>query len=318
MPAADRWRDFFAARGRCETKRGAGTFRIFVEVPSPSRQTPDPQKWITPSVTHPPPRSRTRSRTRRRVRRRARSTRLRPRPPRRTRRTRMATPAPRRKRRTRRTWSRKSSSTTRRLRPSKLRGTRSCYQRVTVVLTGMPRAPPPALAAAPATASAPAAAPQAPPPPPNVATGASGIQFVDGSVTPAKRKPGRPKGSKTKKPRLDSVAPAAAASSASVGPQYPGFKHAPPGPQPPPTSAYPEVNAHNKQYYDFQWRVLNLCSEFYLAAEQLLVSAFRSTEDILMLSVSSLPERGVSIGHRSIVQHGTRALGRPDPTHQQG
>lgn len=29
--------------------------------------------------------------------------------------------------------------------------------------------------------------------------------------------------------------------------------------------------AQNQQYYEFQWRVLNLCSEFYGAAEELIV-----------------------------------------------
>jgi hypothetical protein len=33
-----------------------------------------------------------------------------------------------------------------------------------------------------------------------------------------------------------------------------------------------DVNPQNQQYYEFQWRVLNLCAEFYGAAEELLVS----------------------------------------------
>lgn len=37
---------------------------------------------------------------------------------------------------------------------------------------------------------------------------------------------------------------------------------------------HPDVNAHNQQYYEFQWRVLNLCAEFYGAAEELVVSKF--------------------------------------------
>ena len=32
------------------------------------------------------------------------------------------------------------------------------------------------------------------------------------------------------------------------------------------------MNAQNQQYYEFQWRVLNLCAEFYGAAEELVVS----------------------------------------------
>jgi hypothetical protein len=31
------------------------------------------------------------------------------------------------------------------------------------------------------------------------------------------------------------------------------------------------MNAQNQQYYEFQWRVLNLCAEFYGAAEELVV-----------------------------------------------
>jgi hypothetical protein len=36
-------------------------------------------------------------------------------------------------------------------------------------------------------------------------------------------------------------------------------------------AAPPEVNAQNHQYYEFQWRMLTLCAEFYSAAEELLV-----------------------------------------------
>jgi hypothetical protein len=31
------------------------------------------------------------------------------------------------------------------------------------------------------------------------------------------------------------------------------------------------VTAQNQQYYEFQWRLLNLCAEFYGAAEELVV-----------------------------------------------
>jgi hypothetical protein len=162
--------------------------------------------------------------------------------------------------------------------------------------------------------SAPVSAAQAPSSA-GTSAGLSDLQFIDSSVTPAKRKPGRPKGSKTKKPRLDmsAPAPAAAAAGAVAGSQYPGFKHAPPGPQPPPTSAYPEVNAHNKQYYDFQWRVLNLCSEFYLAAEQLLVS--RRSCISKHNSRLRFSERGVTAGHRSVLYHGSHPRSRPHPAH---
>jgi hypothetical protein len=38
-----------------------------------------------------------------------------------------------------------------------------------------------------------------------------------------------------------------------------------------PQSHLPEVNEHNERYYEFQWRILNLCSEFYAAADEILV-----------------------------------------------
>ncbi len=31
------------------------------------------------------------------------------------------------------------------------------------------------------------------------------------------------------------------------------------------------MSQQNQQFYDFQWRALNLCSEFYNAAEELVV-----------------------------------------------
>ncbi|VDB94285.1 unnamed protein product [Peniophora sp. CBMAI 1063] len=69
-----------------------------------------------------------------------------------------------------------------------------------------------------------------------------------------KRRPGRPKGSKNRKPRESPTAtkqpPFATPSTAA--PSIPGMP------------------AQNQQYYEFQWRVLNLCSEFYGAAEELI------------------------------------------------
>lgn len=32
------------------------------------------------------------------------------------------------------------------------------------------------------------------------------------------------------------------------------------------------MSQQNQQFYEFQWRALNLCSEFYNAAEELVVS----------------------------------------------
>ncbi|TFK40158.1 hypothetical protein BDQ12DRAFT_485905 [Crucibulum laeve] len=76
-----------------------------------------------------------------------------------------------------------------------------------------------------------------------------------------KRRPGRPRGSKNRRPR------------AAPGPpkQDPPFQY-----QGQPMNAtvappqQPEVNSQNQQYYEFQWRVLNLCAEFYTAAEELV------------------------------------------------
>ncbi|KAI0267683.1 hypothetical protein BC834DRAFT_54903 [Gloeopeniophorella convolvens] len=72
-----------------------------------------------------------------------------------------------------------------------------------------------------------------------------------------KRRPGRPKGSRNRKPRES-----AGSSGKSQFPSYPMSQSgAPP---------LPGVTAQNQQYYEFQWRVLNLCSEFYGAAEELI------------------------------------------------
>ncbi|KAG2017785.1 hypothetical protein CC2G_007266 [Coprinopsis cinerea AmutBmut pab1-1] len=66
-----------------------------------------------------------------------------------------------------------------------------------------------------------------------------------------KRRPGRPRGSKNRKVRI------------SQG----GRDAAPPPSGPPP---HPDINSSNQQYYEFQWRILNLCAEFYGAAEELV------------------------------------------------
>lgn len=85
------------------------------------------------------------------------------------------------------------------------------------------------------------------------------------TATPeVKRKPGRPRGSKNRKPRVG------------FGKADGQFYY--PAPPAPTTTAaagqipqHPNVNASNQQYYEFQWRVLNLCGEFYAAAEELVV-----------------------------------------------
>jgi hypothetical protein len=78
----------------------------------------------------------------------------------------------------------------------------------------------------------------------------------DGEVK-SKRGPGRPKGSRsTKKPNSK------AAGSMHNFSQYP-----------PPPAIPQEAGLHqqHQDYYKFQWRTLNLCAEFYSAAEELVV-----------------------------------------------
>ncbi|TFY76675.1 hypothetical protein EWM64_g7336 [Hericium alpestre] len=80
-----------------------------------------------------------------------------------------------------------------------------------------------------------------------------------------KRRPGRPKGSRNRKPRE---------SAGSASKAQHGFHNYPPPPSGAPN--LPGVTPQNQQYYEFQWRILNLCSEFYGAAEE-LVKATPST-----------------------------------------
>ncbi|KAI9568206.1 hypothetical protein HD554DRAFT_2100829 [Boletus coccyginus] len=82
-----------------------------------------------------------------------------------------------------------------------------------------------------------------------------------------KRRPGRPRGSKNRRIRSSAVerdAPVPSAAVVKHPPTTHGFYQysAPPAPG--------EVHPHNQQYYEFQWRVLNLCAEFYGAAEELI------------------------------------------------
>lgn len=75
---------------------------------------------------------------------------------------------------------------------------------------------------------------------------------------PPKRRPGRPRGSKNRSKGKSVEATSATIIPASSNQQQP--------------SAPTNVNPQNQQYYEFQWRVLNLCAEFYGAAEELVVS----------------------------------------------
>ncbi|EIW83906.1 hypothetical protein CONPUDRAFT_135546 [Coniophora puteana RWD-64-598 SS2] len=79
-----------------------------------------------------------------------------------------------------------------------------------------------------------------------------------------KRKPGRPRGSKNKKGRMISTVDLTNTRPPTVPAQQHGFYQYTPGGQP------GEVNSNNQQYYEFQWRVLSLCAEFYGAAEELV------------------------------------------------
>ncbi|KAA1467549.1 hypothetical protein DENSPDRAFT_863071 [Dentipellis sp. KUC8613] len=71
-----------------------------------------------------------------------------------------------------------------------------------------------------------------------------------------KRRPGRPKGSRNRKPRE---------SANKTQHNFHSYTT-------PPTIApnVPGLTPQNQQYYEFQWRILNLCSEFYGAAEELV------------------------------------------------
>ncbi|KAH0585473.1 hypothetical protein H2248_008713 [Termitomyces sp. 'cryptogamus'] len=82
-------------------------------------------------------------------------------------------------------------------------------------------------------------------------------QQEDMNSQAAKRRPGRPRGSKNRKPRI----------SQTISKPEAAFYTTPAAVTPP---QHPDVNAHNQLYYEFQWRVLNLCSEFYTAAEELV------------------------------------------------
>ncbi|KAI5117964.1 hypothetical protein M0805_001625 [Coniferiporia weirii] len=100
------------------------------------------------------------------------------------------------------------------------------------------------------------------------------------NAAPARRRPGRPKGSKNKKPRYD-LSGSPPKQQFTPAPFY-GYAPAPhPGavpmqPNPPPHPVpvpYPAPDASNQAFYDFQWRVLTLCSEFYNAADELIRGA---------------------------------------------
>ncbi|KAF9048446.1 hypothetical protein BJ165DRAFT_1459614 [Panaeolus papilionaceus] len=91
----------------------------------------------------------------------------------------------------------------------------------------------------------------------------------DPSTPPVqKRGPGRPRGSKNRRPRVGSAKHEAQYQYTSQ-PAQPSTSTAAPPPTTGPPS-HPNINPQNEQYYDFQWRVLTLCAEFYGAAEELI------------------------------------------------
>ncbi|EGN98714.1 hypothetical protein SERLA73DRAFT_54914 [Serpula lacrymans var. lacrymans S7.3] len=94
-----------------------------------------------------------------------------------------------------------------------------------------------------------------------------GLQHQDGDHSQQKRRPGRPRGSKNRKARASAGDSTTTPTKANAPTQHPGFYQYPPLQGQPQHS---DVNPHNQQYYEFQWRVLNLCAEFYGAAEELV------------------------------------------------
>ena len=103
-------------------------------------------------------------------------------------------------------------------------------------------------------------------------TTAAGKQRAD--ITPPdppqdgerKRRPGRPRGSKNRRTRALAIDKDPANAASKTSPAQHGFYQYTASPAP------GEIQPHNQQYYEFQWRVLNLCAEFYGAAEELVVS----------------------------------------------
>jgi hypothetical protein len=71
-----------------------------------------------------------------------------------------------------------------------------------------------------------------------------------------KRRPGRPRGSRTKKATGKSTPQAVNFTVPAKVPSTPGA---------------PRKDEPSREYYDFRWKVIHLCNEFYTAAEELVV-----------------------------------------------
>lgn len=82
-----------------------------------------------------------------------------------------------------------------------------------------------------------------------------------------KRRPGRPRGSKNRRPRTATTTTQSPPKPPLQYPSHSPLSSTATGTAPP---QHPDVNTQNQQYYEFQWRVLNLCAEFYGAAEELV------------------------------------------------
>lgn len=123
------------------------------------------------------------------------------------------------------------------------------------------------------------------------------------STEPPKRRPGRPRGSKNRKTRQNAT---------TVKQQQQ---------QDPSTSSqFSEVNAQNQHYYEFQWRVLNLCAEFYGAAEELVVSPSSSYSYIIIADVTTIDshiESDSTTCHLSMLPYGPLRQSRPSQPAQQ-
>lgn len=74
--------------------------------------------------------------------------------------------------------------------------------------------------------------------------------------------------------------------------------------------------AQNQQYYEFQWRVLNLCSEFYGAAEELIVC--ESLLKLLLCVLTLDLEGNTSLHHTANVSTRPRGQGKPDGNAERG
>lgn len=122
-----------------------------------------------------------------------------------------------------------------------------------------------------------------------------------------KRKPGRPRGSRNRKPKTSSSSTFSVVTTPAPKPPpntyHPGFYQYPPAPG-------NNVNP-NQQFYEFQWRALNLCSEFYNAAEELVVSTVPHVS-LMCLSIltRTFIESCVADCHCPMLSDGSRGEGR--------